>query len=216
MKSLSNVQLFATVWTVGWQAPIFMGFSRQEYWNALPFLSSNSAGQLQYNLWLSAYSFSHSICAYGVSHGHPELPKRFSAQMVSLWKVPGRESEAESKDLPTPHSPGQLRSPSRFHQHHSRIPVPPPPPPPISWDRSETWGPRSRGKTHLQGSGSSGPDSALNWKICRQKLGLIVSHQDPWPLTLSGPWGSHELGAGWVSCALLRSPPCPAHLAKEE
>ena len=58
------------------------------------------------------------------SHGHPELSKRVSAHMVGLWGVPGRKSEAESQDFPTPHSPAQLRSPSRFHQHHSRIPVP--------------------------------------------------------------------------------------------
>ena len=202
MKSLSNVKLFATVWTVGWQAPIFMGFSRQEYWNALPFLSSNSAGQLQYNLWLSAYSFSHSICAYGVSHGHPELPKRFSAQMVSLWKVPGRESEAESKDLPTPHSPGQLRSPSRFHQHHSRIPVPPPPPPPISWDRSETWGPRSRGKTHLQGLGSSGPDSALKVRDLPPK-----AWADSLPVRIPGSSSAQALRFPWTGGGV--GIPCP-------
>ena len=29
VKSLSHVQLFATPWTVAYQAPIFMGFSRQ-------------------------------------------------------------------------------------------------------------------------------------------------------------------------------------------
>ena len=38
------------------------------------------------------------------AHGHPELPRRVSAQMVSLWKVPGRKSEAESQDFPTRHS----------------------------------------------------------------------------------------------------------------
>ena len=73
------------------------------------------------------------------SHGNPELPKRVSAQMVSLWKVPGRKSEAESKDFLTRHSPAQLRSPSRFHQHHSRIPVTPPHPPPSFQGSSETW-----------------------------------------------------------------------------
>ena len=36
MKSLSHVQLFATPWTVAYQAPPSMGFSRQEYWNGLP------------------------------------------------------------------------------------------------------------------------------------------------------------------------------------
>ena len=36
---LSHVQLFATPWTVAHQAPLFMGCSRQEYWNGLPFPS---------------------------------------------------------------------------------------------------------------------------------------------------------------------------------
>ena len=37
MKSLSCVQLFATLWTVAYQAPLSMEFSRQEYWSGLPF-----------------------------------------------------------------------------------------------------------------------------------------------------------------------------------
>ena len=32
-ESLSHVQLFATLWTVACQAPLSMGFSRQEYWD---------------------------------------------------------------------------------------------------------------------------------------------------------------------------------------
>ena len=40
MKSLSPVRLFATPWTVARQAPLSMGFSRQEYWSGLPFPSS--------------------------------------------------------------------------------------------------------------------------------------------------------------------------------
>ena len=36
MKSLSRVRLFATPWTVPYQAPLPMGFSRQEYWSGLP------------------------------------------------------------------------------------------------------------------------------------------------------------------------------------
>ena len=35
---LSCVQLFVTLWTVARQAPLSMGFSRQEYWSGLPFL----------------------------------------------------------------------------------------------------------------------------------------------------------------------------------
>ena len=36
VKLLSRVQLFATPWTVAYQAPPSMGFSRQEYWSGLP------------------------------------------------------------------------------------------------------------------------------------------------------------------------------------
>ena len=36
VKSLSRVRLFATPWTVAYQAPLSMGFSRQEYWIGLP------------------------------------------------------------------------------------------------------------------------------------------------------------------------------------
>ena len=39
VKSLSHVQLFATPWTVAYQAPPSMGFSRQECWSGLPFPS---------------------------------------------------------------------------------------------------------------------------------------------------------------------------------
>ena len=39
MKSSSRVRLFATPWTVAYQAPPSMGFPRQEYWSGLPFPS---------------------------------------------------------------------------------------------------------------------------------------------------------------------------------
>ena len=31
-----HVQLFVTLWTIASQAPLSMGFSRQEYWSGLP------------------------------------------------------------------------------------------------------------------------------------------------------------------------------------
>ena len=36
MKLLSRVQLLATPWTAAHQAPLSMGFSRQEYWSGVP------------------------------------------------------------------------------------------------------------------------------------------------------------------------------------
>jgi len=40
VKSLSDVRLFATLWSVACQpSPLSMGFSREEYWSELPFSS---------------------------------------------------------------------------------------------------------------------------------------------------------------------------------
>ena len=37
LSCFSHVRLFVTLWTVARQAPLSMGFSRQEYWSGLPF-----------------------------------------------------------------------------------------------------------------------------------------------------------------------------------
>ena len=37
LRHFSCVRLFMTVWTVVFQAPLSMGFARQEYWRRLPF-----------------------------------------------------------------------------------------------------------------------------------------------------------------------------------
>ena len=36
LSCFSRVCLFVTLWTVAYQAPLFIGFSRQEYWSGLP------------------------------------------------------------------------------------------------------------------------------------------------------------------------------------
>ena len=36
LSHISHVQLFVTLWTVAYQAPLSMGFSRKEYWSGLP------------------------------------------------------------------------------------------------------------------------------------------------------------------------------------
>ena len=36
LSRFSCVRLFATLWTVARQAPLSIGFSRQEYWSGLP------------------------------------------------------------------------------------------------------------------------------------------------------------------------------------
>ena len=41
VKSLSRVRLFTTPWTAAYQAPLSMGFSRQEYWSGVPLLHNH-------------------------------------------------------------------------------------------------------------------------------------------------------------------------------
>ena len=36
VSRFSHIRLFATPWTVAHQAPLSMGFSRQEYWSGVP------------------------------------------------------------------------------------------------------------------------------------------------------------------------------------
>ena len=39
LHHFSHVSLFATLWTIASQAPLSLGFSRQDYWSGLPFPS---------------------------------------------------------------------------------------------------------------------------------------------------------------------------------
>ena len=64
MKSLSRVQLLATLWTAAYQAPPSMGFSRQEYWSGMPLPSPIqllSRVQLFANPWTAVHQASLSI-----------------------------------------------------------------------------------------------------------------------------------------------------------
>ena len=49
VKSLSRVRLLATPWTAAYQAPLSMGFSRQEYWSRVPLPSPRKQGERRVN-----------------------------------------------------------------------------------------------------------------------------------------------------------------------
>ena len=51
LSGFSHVRLFATPWTAAYQAPLSMGFSRQEYWSGVPLPSPT--------LWLCYAMLSH-------------------------------------------------------------------------------------------------------------------------------------------------------------
>ena len=47
VKSLSHVRPLATPWTAAYQAPLPMGFSRQEYWSGVPLPSPRHCFRLR-------------------------------------------------------------------------------------------------------------------------------------------------------------------------
>ena len=70
LSRFSRVRLFVTPWTVARQAPLFMGFSRQEYWNEEPF---PSPGDLT-DAGIEPRSPTLQQILYSLSHqGSPEL-----------------------------------------------------------------------------------------------------------------------------------------------
>ena len=62
-KSLSRVRLFATPWTSAYQAPLSMGFSRQESWSGVPLPSPLQIAYPQTNSSYLASLFSF-ICSH--------------------------------------------------------------------------------------------------------------------------------------------------------
>ena len=55
-QSLGHVQLFGIPWDIVCLVPQFMGFSRQEYWNELPFPSPGESSQPRDETLVSCYS----------------------------------------------------------------------------------------------------------------------------------------------------------------
>ena len=60
VKSLSRVWLLATSWTSAYQAPPFMGLSRQEYWSGVPLPSPTL---LYKHTYLFAYIIHSNLCS---------------------------------------------------------------------------------------------------------------------------------------------------------
>ena len=111
VKSLSCVQLFATPWTVAYQASLSLGFSRQEYWSGLPF---PSLGDLP-DPGIEPGSPALQADAYPLSHqGSPQILKQLCrgknwvtrAQLgVSPQKLPlirSRKSLHQTKEAERP------------------------------------------------------------------------------------------------------------------
>ena len=75
MKSESPVRLLATPWTAAYQAPLSMGFSRQESWSGVPSPSLvGRAMMLQFPKWSDADAVSRPSPTEGAIPGSSLLP----------------------------------------------------------------------------------------------------------------------------------------------
>ena len=81
VKPLSCVRLFATPWTVAYQAPQSMEFSRQEYWSGLPFPSPGD------------------LPNPGNNPKSPALHAEYMADLSTLRASAGKESTCNEGDL---------------------------------------------------------------------------------------------------------------------
>ena len=101
VKLLSHVRLFATPWTVAYQAPPSMEFSRQEYWSGLPFPSSSQIHRLNSNvhcdgiwlwgLWVVVVSQG-GTCMNRIGALAPEIPEKETCEdTVKRWLLMKQE-----------------------------------------------------------------------------------------------------------------------------
>ena len=88
LSYFSHVQLFVTSWTVACQAPLFMGFSRQEYWRELPFPSPGDPPNPGIE---PTFSCGSCIAGRFFTAEPPGKPKRNHDQnllgIVSVWEL---------------------------------------------------------------------------------------------------------------------------------
>ena len=83
---VSCIQLFVTTWTTGCQAPLFMGFSSQEYWNGLPFPSPQNLPEsaIEPASFALAGGFFTTSATLAPSLGHPHWKANMVLVLLSL------------------------------------------------------------------------------------------------------------------------------------
>ena len=86
VKLLSHVWFFATPWTVGYQVPPSVGFSRQEYWSGVPLPSLKNYSKPRQYIKKQRHHFANkgpSSQSYGFPSSH-----------VWMWELDHKESWA--------------------------------------------------------------------------------------------------------------------------
>ena len=101
VKSLSRVQPSATPWTAAFQAPLSMGFSRQEYWVGVPLLSqpanAGNTKEMQFISWVGKIP-SKEGNGYPLLYSCQENPRDREAWLATVHST---KSQTQLKQLGT-------------------------------------------------------------------------------------------------------------------
>ena len=120
VKSLSRVQLLATLWTAAYQAPPSMGFSRQEYWSGVPLPSPLTSLSYCYSLFFVCFLISVIYfspveiwfsCSFGGSDGKESTCNEGDPGLIPwLGRSPGggHGNPLQNSFLETPHGQTNL------------------------------------------------------------------------------------------------------------
>ena len=154
-RSLSHVQLCATPWTVASQAPLSIGFSRQEYWSELPFPSPGNLPDAGVE---PGCSEAPALQADSLSLSHPESPQANTQRPI--WLRAKRIWVLTRKDLKqTTHVSSLLSTPNVFKhvcsRHESSGDL-------SAWSRA--------GAVSTPAGGGCGTHPALGQKSCLPRL----------------------------------------------
>ena len=89
VKSLSHVQLFTTPWTAAHQAPLSMGFSRQEYWSGVPLPSPKMRQSNILHPLLGVHQTPRASMSEMFAFTKPQTPCSYTHPPFFLWhKMP--------------------------------------------------------------------------------------------------------------------------------
>ena len=113
VKSLSQVRLFATPWTAAYQAPLSMGFSRQERWSGVPLPSPSQVAGL---LLLRSFCGPFSLASGGFLAAPRLISNCSNLPFGTQGRSKGSSLAYKKWETKRPPCPGAPRSPTQFHQ----------------------------------------------------------------------------------------------------
>ena len=115
VKSLSHVWLLATPWTAAYQAPLSMGFSRQEYWSGVPLPSPSQRRVMPKNfqttIELHSFHMLERLCSKSFKLGFSSM----WTETIQMYKLYLEKAEEPEVKLPT--SVGSLKK-QEFQKKH--------------------------------------------------------------------------------------------------